>query len=459
MPGFLRRRARRTDRLAEQQRWIAFVVGGEAGARLLRLLAMDASGDTLLRMIRAAPEPEVSTPRVLGIDDWAKRKGQDYGTILVDLESHCPVDLLPDATSAGVATWLREHPGVAIVSRDRGPEFIKGIQDGAPDAIPVADRWHLLKNLRDGLTRWLETRRACLKAAGEAVVQASPMATDSSVADVGAAKPEEEAPPPMTRAEMDKQVRRARRQERYAEVHRLRAEGLSKSEIARRIPMDRRTVSRYLLAESCPQYTLSRPRRSKLDPYQTYVEQRWREGCRNIAQLLRELRSMGFEGSTSPVRRAVARIRRASPDEAATLPAPPRSPWTARRASWLFVKAAEELSSEEQAALERMRQIDGKADAAYDLSQRFTTMVRCRDAAALARWLCDASMSGIDALNCFAEGIRRDLRAVTNALRLPWSNGQVEGQINRLKLIKRQMYGRAGFDLLRKRVLPMPMTG
>ena len=167
LPSVVASYASRTNRLASRQQRVAFALGGEAGANLSTIIDMTTSPDTLLRLIHNTLEPEVKTPRVLGVDDWAKRKGQSYGTILVDLEAHQPVDLLPDRSAESFAKWLKEHPGVEIISRDRGKEYIKGATDGAPDAIQVADRWHLLKNLRDALKQLLESKRACLRAAAE----------------------------------------------------------------------------------------------------------------------------------------------------------------------------------------------------------------------------------------------------------------------------------------------------
>ncbi len=167
IPAFIQHYARRTHRLAMKQQSVAIDAGGAIGQRVLTILDMPVNSDTLIRFIRNAPEPDVATPRVVGVDEWAKRKGQSYGTILVDLETHRPVDLLPDKSAESFAKWLIEHPGVEIISRDRGKEYIKGATEGAPDAIQVADRWHLLTNLRDALKRLLESNRACLKAAAE----------------------------------------------------------------------------------------------------------------------------------------------------------------------------------------------------------------------------------------------------------------------------------------------------
>ena len=161
--------ARRTARLANLQCQIAYIAGGEPGSEVLAASSTPVSADTMLRLIRKSPEEKRPTPRVLGVDDWAKRKGQTYGIILVDLEKHRPVDLLKDRTATSLASWLKSHPGVEIISRDRGNEMIKGATEGAPNAIQVADRWHLLKNLHDALERFLESKPACLKAAVDTI--------------------------------------------------------------------------------------------------------------------------------------------------------------------------------------------------------------------------------------------------------------------------------------------------
>lgn len=455
MPDFIEPYAHRTNRLASQQEQVAFALGGEAGSRLLAILRMAISPDTLLRHIRKAPEPGVTTPRILGVDDWSKRKGHSYGTILVDLEAHRPVDLLPDRSAESFAKWLKEHNGVEIISRDRGTEYISGANEGAPDAIQVADRWHLLKNLRDALKQMLETRRACLKAAADK--PDGDMADQKNKESTSTTEESSDTTRKLTKAEKRTLERRTRRQERYETVKELYQRGVSKSEIGRRLGLDFRTVAKYIKADECPIYAGRRSGSSLLTPYMDYMTKRWEEGCHNATQIWREIRELGFGGARRTVGDWATKKRRSMESSVSDRMSKKIAPWSASRAAWLLVKQKEEHTEEDKQALERMKEADEKITEAYDLGQRFTGMIRERRPESLLPWLEDVAKSRISALKGFAKGIKQDLAAVTNALSLPWSNGQTEGQVNRLKLIKRQMYGRANFDLLRKRVLAYPM--
>ena len=440
---FLAPYARRTHRLAGQQLHVAFATGGEGGSRLLALLAMPASPATLLRMIRHAPEATESTPQVLGIDDWAKLKGHTYGTILVDLEGHRVVDLLPDAAAETVETWLKEHPGVEIVSRDRGPEFIKGIQDGAPDAIPVADRWHLLQNLGDTVQRWLGGKRSCLRAAAGAVDEAdSPRQADVEGLDSTSSAVQTPG--------------YEHRLVRYQEVMDRYAEGWMQADIARRLGLGPNTVRRYIRAGSCPPSPQYTPRSSKLDPYKPYIRERWSAGCHNGMTITDEIRDHGYSGTHRLVTKWISETLRPGKPELVTTKK--IRPWSAQRAARLMTRNPVDLTDQDRSALERMFRAETNARAVYDLAQRFVAMVRERQCDALMPWIDDVREGPITTFKRFGSGIMRDLEAVRNALLLPWINGQTEGQVNRLKLIKRQMYGHTGFDLLRKRLLPRPLT-
>jgi len=464
--GFLEPFARRTNRLASKQRQVALTTGGEAGAVVLRGLGMPVSPDTLLRLMLCLPEDSPPPPRVIGVDDWAWRKGQRYGTLVVDLERRCPIDLLEDRSADSLVAWLQAHPSVEIISRDRGTEYIDGATRGAPDATQVADRWHLLQNLREALERLLDQHRECLYAAATLPATANPEPptpmpdTDrTNVSDEGKnIRP--------TRQEQRRQATRERRVERYQRVMELHRQGVGVLTIVRETGLNRKTIRRYIESEGFPEMAQRRKLRSILDPYLPYVEQRWAAGEHNGTQLYREIQQQGYQGSRSRLAIWVAQRRRATPTSADTAvgvsdvaPQPAKArPWSARYAVWLLVKAPETLSADQQAALAHMLEASPVVRRAYNFGQALIRIVRERISKALDPWLEAVQNYQIPELRRLARSLTQDKAAVHAALVLPWSNGQTEGQINRLKLIKRQMYGRAKFDLLRARVLARPVV-
>lgn len=474
-PELVCRKARRTQRLCQQQLAVAFAVSGEAGRRLLPFLGMSLSGDTLIRDIRKLPEEEIITPRVLGIDDWANKRGHTYGTILVDLETRRPVEQLNSREAEEVTAWLKQHPGIEIVSRDRGHDYAKAVSDGAPGAEQVADRWHLLKNLRDAVETMLSHKPIVLAAAGKVNAEERTAKTTKDEVTAVSVQPtiEKTAPVPdtrpLTKAQKDKAARHARRQARFELVKQLHKEGYSKRAIQRHLNISWRTVQKYLAADECPQYTMGRVRPSKLTPWLSYLEERWQAGYTNATQLWREIKDKGFTGSRGLVSRWAAKERKLLPSSTQYSRKQPRKvrpkltkkirpvPWSSPRASWILVKDRTLLDEKEKAALERMVKADKQVEVTAQLAERFVNMVKQREPDKLEKWLEDVVASGVRSLISFASGIRKDLTAVLNALSSIWSNGQVEGQVNRLKFIKRMMYGRANFDLLRKRVLYQPV--
>jgi transposase len=453
--------ARRTNRLTEVLCRLALALGGEGGARLVRRLGFRAGATTLLQLIRRRPLPGRPTPRVLGVDDWALRKGHTYGTILVDLERHVIVDLLPDRLAPTLAQWLTAHPGAEVVARDRAPAYAEGIRQGAPAAQHVADRWHLLHNLFEVLEVLLLQHRPALRAA------ATPAEPTSGGEGTESAPLDESAPGPLTphrprrapqRQTELRQRRHARRVEQYETIRRLTAAGADANDIARRLGVHRRTVYRYraLPTPPAPPRQQRRPRRRVLTPHEPYLLERWQAGCRNGMRLYRELRAQGYPHGASTVMRFVAQLRR---EEAAGQPVGTRARAeaipvpTARHVAALFLRRPEGLTAEEQAYLARLQAADATVATVYQLTQTFTTMVRQRGGAQLDAWLGAVERSDVPALQRFAKGLRADDAAVRAGLTEEWSNGPTEGHVNKLKLVKRQMYGRANFDLLRQRVL------
>lgn len=471
-PQFARTYARRTLRQAEALTDIAFAQGGKAGAQLAKRQAMPISRDTLLRLIRSSPLSTQRTPRVLGLDDFAWKKGDRYGTLLVDLEAHCPIDLLPDREAASVRRWLRSHPGVKLISRDRAGAYAEGAKRGAPRAKQIADRYHLLVNLRETLKATLARHQSSLpilerdeRQVGTPSHSAFEFPQTSSVpaqtpkADE-APDPASAHPPLLTAAERRRQISRANRYTRYEHIVALSAQGLSERTIAQQLHVSRQLVHRFVTAESFPERAASSRRSSKLDPYLPYLRQRWEQGTHNALQLAREIQAQGFRGSASLVGQLLSHWRAHLPEpperrrgkQRRVVPLPKRQV-SARYASWVFVKHKEQLSAEQQELLERICQAQADLQELYQLGQDFVLMVKHRQPKRLDPWLARAQKSASIELRGFASGIKRDYAAVKAALTHPWSQGQVEGQITRLKLLKRQMYGRARFELLRSRVL------
>ncbi len=471
MTELLPARARRTARLKEQHLATAYLLGGEAGQRLLHFLGMPISGDTLIRDIRQSGETLPATVRVVGVDDWAFKKGQTYGSILVDLERQQPIDLLDTRETEAVTAWFQAHPEIEIVSRDRGKEFIKAATDGAPQAEQVADRWHLLHNLREAVVNFLQQQPACLQAVAQAPTvdqkQAEAIPAECNPAEAEAAP--EAVPAALVAQESSSpptgQAPSAHRQERFDEVRQLKQAGYSDRAISRQLKMSTTTVRKYVEAEQCPRYPAGRVSSSKLTPWLSYLEERWQAGCTNASQLWREIKGQGFSGCLGLVGLWASEQRKLLPASQHYSRQQPETvqpslirqtrpvPWSAQRASWLIILDKEKLDDEEQAARHRMLEADPQVVTVDRLARQFIQMVKERSGQGLDQWLQDITASGIKSLQSFANGLRSDLAAVRNALSMPWSNGQVEGQINRLKFIKRQMYGRAKLDLLRKRVL------
>ena len=434
LPGIAVRKGRRTTRLADAQTCIGLALGGEPGARLACKLAMPVSGDTVLRLIRGLPLPPHPAPRVIGVDDWAWRRGQRYGTIVCDLERRRVIDLLPDRSAAPLRAWLMQHPTVTLISRDRSGPYAEAARRGAPDAVQVADRWHLLVNGSDALRGVLDRHQAKLREAARIC------ATREKVPAAG--------PAPLKQPRSVSTVQGGRQQARFEAVARLHKQGVAIRQIVRRTGVARNAVRRWLRVGEAVPYRRA-PGPSLLDRHLAFLEERWRAGHRNSAELWRDLHERGFEGGYDIVRRWAKRRRgmeMLQPD----VPLPSWRVPSSRSATRLLTSDPAELNDADRVFVDTLRAIAPEIRAAADLINGLGRLLRAGNANAFEAWLGAASTT---ALCRFAEGLRADYQAVRAAITLPWSNGPVEGQINRLKLIKRQMFGRAKFDLLRRRIL------
>jgi transposase len=459
LPDFVATHARKTMRLVKALQAIGTALGGNAGARLAARLRLPTSPATLLRLVRATPIPRPPALQAVGVDEWAWRRGHRYGTILVDLETHRVVDLLPDRSSASVASWLAQHPTITVVCRDRSDLYADGIRRGAPEAVQVVDRFHLVQNLRQALEAVLLDRRSALQAAAVGTAMAlTPTASSIPVTPMYRSR-RRSSKPVQPREEAARPPRHARWVAIYEAVRALRAQGTPVATMARQLGISRPTVYAYLRRDMPPgPRRLQRPPSARvLTPYIPYLIRRWRESGADSRQLCREIQTLGYTHSARTVCRFITQLRRAS--EAGRPPETQASPYTrpqgpsARAVSFAMVCPAAKRSREAQMYLAQLCQMDISIARAYTLSQAFLLLIRERQGHALGAWMAEATDSGIAELARFARGLQDDLVAIKAGLTLDWSNGVTEGQIHRLKLLKRQGYGRAGFALLRQRVL------
>src|SRR5262244_1011522 len=452
--------ARRTLRLAQRLIALGRALGGKAGVQLGHAWDVVVSRNTLLRMLCKGPALSFPTPTVLGVDDFALRKRHTYGTILVDLERRQPVALLPNRTAETLAQWLREHPGVQVIARDRSSTYAEGARQGAPNATQVADRFHLLQNLAEALEPVFTTHDRALQAVNATMCQQPVPLPDGTVA---VAVP----PPPTPPAEEARAAQRAaRRQARYDEAWTLHCQGWSTAAIAAQVGCSRRTIERYLRLPTWPGRQHRRHYgRSVINPYKAYLLERWNAGCHTAIQLFRELQLRGYPGSYRRVTAYVSRIRQAQgipprrQGRRQRLPVvaePVAQPLTPRRATWVVLRREAKRTATEAQQLAQLREQHPAVAEAIDLAQDFAHLVRQRQPERLDAWLQRATSGTLEALQRFASGLREDYEAVKAGVTLPWSTSPVEGHINRLKMLKRQMFGRAHLDLLRHRFLRAP---
>ena len=457
VPELVAAYARKTQRLVTVLQAIGMALGGQAGARLTCRLGFPASRDTLLRLVRHLPLPIIPPLRAIGVDDWAYRKRKRYGTIVVDLERRRPVALLNDREAETLADWLHEHPSVTVIARDRLKAYMDGARAGAPQAIQVADRFHLLQNLAEALDQVFSTHGKTLKAVSDMLSRTPVVQPDGQTAVP--VPPSTPTPQAQTRAAQ----RRARRLASYEQVWALHRQGWSNRAIAQQLGIGRMTVVRSLQAPTFPErkgHTTTG--RSVLTPYKERLLKRWNAGCREALQLFRDLQRRGYTGSYPTVARYVQRLRQAQglrprerhPGHGLPLVIEGRhKPLTTRRATRLVLKRPGQRTDADMQLIAHLQAQHANVAVAIDLAQDFCSIVRERQVDRFDDWLARAVASRVAPLQRFATGLHADEEAVQAGIRLRWSNGPVEGQINRLKMLKRSMFGRAKLDLLSRRFL------
>ncbi len=437
--GLTAKHQRRTIGLRSLLERVALALAGRAGSRLARVLGAIVSRCTLIRLIRALPDPEIGTVAVLGVDDWAKRRGQSYASVLLDMDTHRIIDILPDREAGTFAQWLRAHPGVRLICRDRGGGFALGGRDGAPDAQQVADRWHLWDDLGDYVKKTAAAHHGCIKDHYAVLKQTAA----------------EQAPDPQqaagqaTAEHAGNRARVVRTRQRYDQVQKLKAEGMRIAAIQRELRLAPGTARRYFHATSVDELVAGTlagwP--SMLDDYKPYLHQRWNEGCTNIQQLHQEVKALGFRGSYGTV---YAYLR---PFKGKTAPpAVPAPPKVRHITSWIR-RRPDNLDDGEQLKLKEIRAACPHLDALRGHVEEFAKMITGLHGDRLDAWIAAVRADDLPHLHTFANGLERDHAAVLAGLTLPYSSGAVEGKICKIKFLKRLMFGRASYDLLRKMAL------
>jgi transposase len=413
VPGVLDRYQRRTTRLTGQVSAVARELAGRAGARLLSPLGIGASRHTALRVLLRIPLPQAGTPRVPGIDDFALRRGRSYATVLIDAETGRRVDVVPGRTTDVAEEWLRGHPGVEVVCRDGSGAYGEAVRRALPSAVQVSDRWHLWHGLGEAVRKEVAAHSACWAQAG----------------------------PPQSGKRAETTL------ERWQQVHDLLGKGAGLLECARRLNLSLSTVKRYARAEQperlqrTPQY-----RPTLVDPYRDHLRKRRAEDpAVPVQHLLREIRELGYQGSSNLLVRYISQGR-------VEADRPRLSP---RRAARLLLTRPAGLTARQHETLTGITAACPEMAGLAGLISSFAALLTPDpgNACLLARWITAARAAGLPHLHAFTRGLDLDIQAATAALTLPHHNGRTEGVNTRTKMIKRQMYGRAGFTLLRHRIL------
>ena len=449
--------ARRTRRLDKIICSLAFYIGGRVGAKVTEKLSIGVSRQTLIRHILRNPTPPQIMPKVIGIDDFAFRRGQVYGTLLIDLERRKALDLIPSREAEDVAEWLKKYPQVEVVSRDRSLTYANAVNVALPHAAQIADRFHLVKNIYEVLEKILHRERKTIGQVSDEIRQTGnrispgkqkPLDNNGYKAFKG----------PVTKKEKLAQVKQSeatkRRMEKYETVKRLRQAGVSISEISRRLRMHRQTVRHFL---SCDEYPEPKPTFRKVSPllnYQDYLRQRWNEGCGNARQLYQELLKQGYVGSYDTLMRflKIWRIDLPEKDRLRIQLKTFRIP-TAREIKWWLLGNKPPKNEGNLNFLELLKQRQPEIIQAVEQIREFQKILKKGTEDDYEKWKQKVKEEGSAEMKNFVFRLSKDEQSVKGAITTEWSNGQVEGQVNRLKLIKRQMYGRANFEVLKAKVL------
>jgi transposase len=418
-----------TIRLNEHLQAVGLATSGRGGVELATRLGMQSTRQTLLRRIMALADLPEESVLYLGIDDFSLLRGQRFGTILVNLETHHIVDVLPDRQAEKVAAWMKQRPEIVAVSRDRGADYAKAAALGAPQALNVADRFHLLQNLTEALQLLLARCQQEIKATTSPPEfhQDEPGKPVITLDEWRSAEP--------AHVQKARLARRSGRHARYEQVIELQKQGMKPKEIAQHLGMGERTVHHWLASGSFPEARRRRKRQSPFDPFAASVLALWQAGERNGLALWRAIKEQGYTGSPRSVCTHLETLKQA---EVKAVANPQRiQKYSPNAAVWLFLKDRQDLDEVEQEDLAAFCQASSALKKACELVQEFVAMVRNREGHRLAAWLARVAASDLSELQSFANGIERDKAAVQAGLTWWINNGVVEGSVTKVKLIKR----------------------
>jgi len=420
--GILAPRSRRTERLDHLVHHLGLALGGRPGAGFAERLMLPVSNDTLLRVVRRRARSPVNTLVVIGIDDFAWRRNHRYGTIVCDLERRQTVKLLPDREPATSQAWLQHHPSIEIVARDRGGGYGEAVAKALPDATQVADRWHLMENASQA---FLDAVRKSMRQI-RTVIGATVINTEL-----------------LTCAERLQYEGYLRREETNGSIQALSKQGVSIKSIVRQTGHSRKLVRHVVRGEHSD---IFRPRQSSLESYLPWLDAQWQADKHNALALWRRMRVQGFGGSSRVVAEWATRRRRADKADAQSLARVP----SARTIARLMTIGRDHLTKAETVTIAAIEEGLPSLVDAREIIADFHAMIRTKAVTALPIWIARACQSLVSS---FGNGVKKDFPAVRAAIISAWSNGQTEGQITKLKLVKRQMYGRGKMDLLEARLI------
>lgn len=414
--------AQMTTRLSQALQTIGLATCGRLGARLASHLGITTSWMTIVRRVMALPTPPAERVECLGLDDFAFRRGRTFGTVMVDLDAHQIIDILPDRQSEIAATWMATHPEITHVSRDRDAEYASAASTGAPQAIQIADRFHICQNLSDAVQRLLARMLSEMKAANQEADGKGPVQEEAAV------PVEEWRPDPGGQVARTIAIRRSERDARYQQAAHLREQGFSVKQIACQLGCSERTVRHWFERGVAPDTRPRRKRQSDFDPYAPYVLKRWQDGERNGTRLWGEIAAQGYPGSQRMVYRFLKTLKKTEvklPGETLQV-----LHYTSIAAVCLFMLHPDNLEEGERMDLEALCRVHPDLETAYCLTQDFLQMLRKREGERLDTWRALVYERNLPELASFAHGVEQDKAAMQAGLTLPINNGQVEGHVS-----------------------------